>query len=133
MLIRNNGQMINMARKVMIVDDEESLIELVTAILEQEGYEVMTAMDGEEALRKLEKQKPDLVLLDMMMPGMSGREVCEKIRKNPKTRDLKVIFLTVAKFSEAGKGVLKDMKVSDYITKPFENADLTRRVKKIIG
>jgi CheY-like chemotaxis protein len=122
-----------MARKVMIVDDEESLIELVTAILEQEGYEVMTAMDGEEALRKLEKQKPDLVLLDMMMPGMSGREVCEKIRKNPKTRDLKVIFLTVAKFSEAGKGVLKDMKVSDYITKPFENADLTRRVKKIIG
>ena len=67
------------------------------------------------------------------MPGMSGREVCEKIRENPKTKDLKVVFLTVAKFSEAGKDALKKMKVLDYITKPFDNEDLLRRVKKVIG
>jgi CheY-like chemotaxis protein len=126
--------MINMVKKkIMIVDDEESLVELVTAILEQEGYEIIPAMNGEEALEKLRTVKPDLILLDMMMPGMSGREVCENIRKDPKTKDLKIAFLTVAKFSEAGKGTLKEMNVLDYITKPFDNEDLVRRVKKIIG
>lgn len=113
-------------KKVMIVDDEESLRELVTAIMEQEGYEVITAADGDECLKKLKNVRPDLILLDMMMPGMSGREVCEKIRKDPKTKGLKVAFLTVAKFSEAGKGVLENMKVLDYITKPFDNADLIK-------
>lgn len=122
-----------MPKKVMIVDDEESLIELVSAVLEQEGYDVLTAMNGEEALEKLKTAKPDLILLDMMMPGMSGREVCARIRENPKTKNLKVAFLTVAKFSESGKGVLEKMKVLDYITKPFDNEDLVRRVKKLVG
>lgn len=120
-------------KKIMIVDDEESLIELVRAIMEQEGYEVITAMNGEDAIDKLKTAKPDLILLDMMMPGMSGREVCDKIRSDPKTKNLKIAFLTVAKFSEAGKGVLKEMKVLDYITKPFDNTDLIKRVKKIVG
>lgn len=120
-------------KKIMIVDDEESLRELVTAIMEQEGYEIITAEDGDECLKKLKIVKPDLILLDMMMPGMSGREVCEKIRQDPKTKNLKVAFLTVAKFSETGKGVLKEMKVLDYITKPFENNDLIKRVKKMVG
>jgi two-component system alkaline phosphatase synthesis response regulator PhoP len=119
-------------KKIMIVDDEESLIELVTAVMENVGYEVIPAMNGDEALEKLKIEKPDLILLDMMMPGMSGREVCDKIRKDPKTKDLKIAFLTVAKFSETGKDVLKKMGVLDYITKPFDNKDLIRRVKKLI-
>ena len=122
-----------MKKKIMIVDDEEGIVELVTAILEEEGYEVITAMDGKECLEKLKKVKPDLILLDMMMPGMSGREVCEKIRKNPKTKNLKIVFLTVARFSEMGKGVLKKLNVLDYITKPFDNKDLIRRIKNIVG
>jgi CheY-like chemotaxis protein len=122
-----------MAKKIMIVDDEESLQELVKAVLEQEGYDVVTVGDGKECLKKLENVKPDLILLDMMMPGMSGREVCERIRKNPGTKGLKVAFLTVAKFSETGKDVLKKMNVADYITKPFDNDDLVRRIKKIVG
>ena len=122
-----------MAKKIMVVDDEESLIELVTAVLEQEGYEIIPASNGEEALEKLKTVKPDLILLDMMMPGMSGREVCERIRKDPKTKDLKIAFITVAKFSETGRDVLKKMKVLDYITKPFENEDLVGRVKKLVG
>ncbi len=122
-----------MAKKIMIVDDEPHLVELVGAILETEGYEVIKCHDGREALEKLKNIKPDLVLLDMMMPGMSGREVCEQIRKNPKIKNLKVIFLTVARFSETGKKVLDGLKVSDYITKPFENEDLVKRVKKVIG
>ena len=122
-----------MAKKIMVVDDESSLLELVSALMEQEGYEVITAISGQECLEKLKTVKPDLILLDMMMPGMSGREVCEKIRGDPKTKDLKIAFLTVAKFSETGKETLTKMKVLDYITKPFENEDLTRRVKKMLG
>jgi CheY-like chemotaxis protein len=120
-------------KKVLVVDDEENILELMGAVLEGAGYEVVTADSGEECLEKLKTLKPDLVLLDMMMPGMSGREACEKIRNNPKTKGLKVAFVTVAKFSEVGKGTLSKMNVADYITKPFENADLIRRVKKIIG
>lgn len=123
-----------MAKKtILFVDDEESMRVLVKAVLEREGYEVITASSGVECLEKLKSIKPDLVLLDMMMPpDISGRETCAKIRANPKTKNLKVAFLTVALFSEAGKGKLKKMKVLDYITKPFDNADLIRRVKKII-
>ena len=119
-------------KKIMVVDDESSLIELIRGILEEE-YEVITAMSGDECLKKLSTVKPDLILLDMMMPGMSGREVSEKIRKNPKTKDLKIAFVTVAKFSETGRNVLKKMDILDYITKPFENEDLIKRVKKMVG
>lgn len=123
-----------MAKKnIMVVDDEENIVELVKAILEDEGYGVSTASDGKECLDKLKTAKPQLIILDMMMPGMSGREVCEKIRANPKTKNLRVVFLTVAKFSEAGKGILEKMNVSDYITKPFENKDLVARVKKALS
>jgi CheY-like chemotaxis protein len=121
-----------MTKKIMVVDDEESLIELVKAVLEHEGFDVIPAMNGEECLEKLGMVKPDLILLDMMMPGMSGREVCEKIRENPSTKDMKIAFLTVAKFSDVGKDSLKKMNVLDYITKPFDNEDLVRRVKKLV-
>lgn len=121
-----------MAKKIMVVDDEESLIELVTAILEQEGYEVVSAMNGEECLEKLKNVKPNLILIDMMMPRMSGRELCEMIMKDPKTKDLKIAFLTVARFSGIGKRILKDMNVLDYIMKPFDNQDFIDRVKKMV-
>ena len=122
-----------MAKIIMIVDDEEDLQELVNAILEPEGFNLVAVSDGNACLDKLKTMKPDLILLDMMMPGMSGRETCEKIRANPKTKNIKVAFLTVAKFSESGKGLLEKMNISDYITKPFDNSDLVNRVKKIVG
>ena len=118
-------------KKIMVVDDEENLLELVKAVLEQEGFEVITASNGPECLEKLKKVKPDLILLDVMMPGMSGREVLEKIRENSKTRNLKVAFLTVVRYSEMGKKDLEKLHVLDYITKPFDNKELVRRVKKM--
>jgi len=121
-----------MAKKILAVDDEDSIRELVNAVLTGAGFEVVTASDGEDCLEKLKTLKPDLILLDMMMPGMSGRETCERIRANPKTKSLKVAFLTVAKFSESGKDTLKKMKVSDYITKPFDNKDLIMRVRRAL-
>lgn len=120
-------------KKIMIVDDEQSLVELVRAIFGQEGFDVITAYSGSECLEKLKKEKPNIILMDMMMPGMSGRETTEKIRENPKTKDIKVVFLTVARFSEVGKDALKKLNVYDYITKPFDNKDLVKRVKKAVG
>ena len=122
-----------MAKKIMVVDDEKNLQELVKAILEEEKYEVITVSSGAECLEKLKKVKPDLILLDMMMPRMSGREVLELIRNNPRTKNLKVAFLTVARYSETGKEALTKLKTVDYIEKPFDKNELVRRVKKIIG
>ncbi len=120
-------------KKIMVVDDEPSLVELVCAILGQEGFQMISAYSGSECLDKLKTEKPDLILMDMMMPGMSGREATEKIRQDPKTKGLKVAFLTVARFSEVGKDSLKKLNVADYITKPFDNKDLVKRVKKAVA
>ena len=120
-------------KKVMIVDDEESLVELVKVLLEKEGFEVITAYSGKECLEKLKKVRPDLILLDLMMPEMSGREVLEKIRENPETKDLKVAFLTVAHLSEIGKKVCERLNVCEYISKPFNNKDLVNKVKNLVG
>ncbi len=121
-----------MKKKIMIVDDEEDLIELVKAILERAGFEVIGVSSGQECLDKLKGIKPDLILMDMMMPNMTGLETTKEIRKNPKTKGLKVVFLTVARLSEVGKKDLEKLNVLDYITKPFDNDDLIERVKKAL-
>lgn len=120
--------------KVMIVDDTEDTVGMVKKLLEFEGYGTMAAYNGKEALDMLKKskEKPDLVLLDMFMPEMSGREVCERIRKDDELKDIKVAFFTVAAFREQGKQMLKDLNVLDYITKPFDVDDLLKRVHKML-
>lgn len=118
--------------KILVVDDEPNIRKVVGILLKTEGFDVDYASDGEEALSKLEKSLPDLVLLDMFMPKLSGRATCERIRANPKTKNVKVAFLTVALFSEKGKSELKSLKILDYITKPFDNDDLVVRVKKAL-
>jgi len=123
-----------MVKTVMIVDDAEDTVGLVKKILESEGYTTMDAPNGKEALKLLKKtkEKPDLLLLDMFMPEMSGREVCERIRKDKELKDLKVVFFTVATFRGQGKQMLKDLNVLDYITKPFDIDDLLKRVQKVL-
>ncbi len=120
--------------KVMIVDDTEDTVGMVKKLLEFEGYGTMAAYNGKDALDMLKKskEKPDLVLLDMFMPEMSGREVCERIRKDDELKDIKVAFFTVAAFREQGKQMLKDLNVLDYITKPFDVDDLLKRVHKML-
>ncbi len=124
-----------MSKTIMIVDDKIDTVNMVEALLSSKGYDVISANSGKEALNKLNEieNKPDLVLLDMFMPEMSGREVCEKIRNTEDIKDLKIVFFTVASFSDKGKQMLKELNVSDYITKPFDNRDLLERIKKIIG
>ena len=122
-----------MVKKIMIVDDEPDILESVKVLLKSEGYDVITASDGDECLKKLDSGvKPDLILMDFFMPGMTGREVTEKIRKNPKTKNLKIAFLTVAEFKEKGMQSLSELDVADYIQKPVELADFTARIKKLL-
>ena len=118
---------------IIIVDDEENILKLLEDILRPEGYKVLKAQSGADALKILSKTKPDLILLDHFMPLMTGRDLCEKIRADNRLKDLKVIFLTVARFSKAGIENLKFMNVLDYIQKPFDQRDLINRVKKVIG
>ena len=123
-----------MAKKIiMIVDDEQPINKVVEDIVEPEGYNVVSALSGSEALDKLKKVKPHLILIDFFMPGMSGRELCEKIRADSKLKDLKVAFITAATFSASGRDELEKMNVLDTINKPFGYQDLIQRVKKMIG
>ena len=123
-----------MAKKtIMIVDDEEVLLTLVKRLLEEEGFNVITTTSGRGCLERLKKTKPDLIIMDMMMPGMSGLDATEKIRENPKTKNLKIMFLTVVLKSEITLKKLKKLRPIDYIEKPFENNELVSRVKRILG
>jgi DNA-binding response OmpR family regulator len=124
-------------KKILVVDDNEDTIDMVEALLSGEDFEVETATDGMEALSLLDKDKqagalPDLVILDMFMPEMSGREVCEKMRSDDTLKSMKVIFFTAADFSEKGRLTLDKLNVSDYIAKPFHNADFLARIKSAL-
>lgn len=119
--------------KILIVDDEEDVRNLFKDVLTEGGYEVDVAADGKECLIKLRKEKFDLILMDMFMPGMSGRETFEKIVNDPVLKDNKVAFLTVADLGEKGKKELEYLGAVDYINKPVENEELLARVKKILG
>lgn len=120
-------------KKIMIVDDEENILELVKAVMEREDFLAIPVSSGKECLEKLKEIKPDLILMDMMMPEMTGKDTTKRIRENTKTKSIKIIFLTVARLSEVGMEELKKLNVLDYITKPFDNDDLVKRVRKVIG
>jgi len=113
---------------ILVVDDEEPIQELLKFNLEKEGYEVITADDGPEALKTIEEKHPDLVVLDIMLPGMNGLEVCTQLRMNPRFSDLPVIMLT-AKGEEIDKVLGLEIGADDYITKPFSPRELLARIR----
>jgi len=116
---------------ILIVEDEASLVTLLRYNLEKEGYRVCEAGDGEEALAVLAERKPDLVLLDWMLPSLSGIEVCRQLRRKPATRDLPVIMLT-ARGEEGDKIRGLNTGADDYLTKPFSLPELTARVRALL-
>jgi len=115
----------------MVVDDESDVRISVGQILEISGYEIIEAENGIDCLKKLESETPDLVLLDIMMPGMSGWDVASKIKEKEEWKDIPIIFLT-AKGDEMSIG-MGSLASEDYIVKPFDIIDLKERVEKIIG
>ena len=116
-------------RKILLVDDDLRMLRLAQRILELEGYDVMKAADGHDALRILEDASPDLILLDVMMPGINGFDVCSRVRE---FSEVPVIMVT-AKGGE--EDVVKGFVVGadDYVTKPFQAAELVARVKAVLG
>ncbi len=121
-----------MSRKVLIVDDEPSIVVPLQFLMEQNGYEVKTAATGEEGIETLSTFRPDVVLLDIMLPGMDGFEACQRIREIPEGQDARIIFLTaMGREMDIAKGM--SLEPDDYITKPFSNADVAARVRKLFS
>jgi len=120
-----------MKTHVLIVEDEGPLAEMLRYNFEKEGFQVSTARDGEEALTMIEEAPPDLVILDWMLPQVSGLEVCRQIRRKPDTRDLPVIMLT-ARGEEADRVRGLEGGADDYITKPFSPGELVARMRAVL-
>lgn len=116
--------------KIMAVDDEPDIIRLIRRVLKKAGYEFVGCLSGKECLEKYKKEKPDLLMLDVMMPGMSGWDVYKGIRKINKKQ--KVLFLTAMTVQSDARDTMDELGVSDYLSKPFEPYELTERVKTIL-
>jgi CheY-like chemotaxis protein len=117
-----------MSKLILVVDDEEDIRKSVKTILEKNGYEVATANSGDDALKKVSKIKPDLILLDIMMPGTPVREVV------PKLKAFKIVYFSVVRVSEAEKeDLMKQSNIVGFIQKPFDLNDLIKKVKKFVG
>lgn len=117
---------------ILVVDDEYDLVRLVRYNLEKEGYSVLTAYDGKEALRLIDQHMPALVVLDLMLPDMPGYEICKRIKDNPKTELIPVIMLT-ARSSEDDKIAGFQAGAEDYVVKPFSPRELVYRVKAMLS
>ena len=120
-----------MPKEILIVDDEPSIVVPIQFLMEQQGYSVLVAENGEDALDVIYKYKPDLILLDIMLPRIDGYEVCEIVRLNPEYRNVKIIFLTAkGREVEIAKGLA--LGADAYIIKPFSNTELVAKVKELL-
>ena len=119
--------------KILIVDDEQDIRESVQMLVETQGYETRVVDNGLSAINALKKEKFDLVLLDVLMPNLSGIKTLKKIRTDPKLKNQKVVFLTVVSPSKNGKRIIEELKPTAYIEKPIDNASFKKKLKEILG
>ena len=117
--------------RILVVDDEDHIVELIKFNLETKGYNVISAFDGEEAIKKANNESPDLIILDLMLPKIDGVEVCRRIKEDENTSNISIIMLT-AKNDESDKIVGLEIGADDYMTKPFSVKELMARVKAVI-
>lgn len=120
-----------MSEKILIIDDEEHIVELIRYNLEASGYMTLEAYNGLDGLKLAKEEVPDLVLLDLMLPGMDGLEVCKRLRADDKLKNIPIIMLT-AKSEEIDKILGLELGADDYITKPFSVRELNARVKALL-
>lgn len=121
-----------MAKRVLIVDDEPNIVTALEFLLEKRGYEVRVAVNGEAAMAEVEAFKPDLVLLDVMMPKVSGYEVCQRMRANPQWRGIKIVMLSAkGREVEVSKGM--SLGADLYVTKPFSSAELVATIDGLVS
>ena len=119
-------------QRIVVADDDPIVVKFLTAIFQDEGFEVRTAEDGEKALKVISEAKPDLVILDLVMPYHDGFEICQKIRSTPATATVPVIILSM---KEREQDALRAFEVGadDYIRKPFNALELVARARKLMG
>jgi phosphate regulon transcriptional regulator PhoB len=118
-------------KKILIVEDELDLVKLLKYNLEREGFKVSTATDGSVAMAEMRRDEPDVVILDLMLPGMDGLEVCRQLRRNEKFNRIAVLILT-ARGDEADRVVGLELGADDYVTKPFSMRELVARVRALL-
>jgi len=118
--------------RILVVDDEIYIVHILDFSLGMEGYEVITALDGEEALQKVKETKPDLIVLDIMMPKMDGYETCKVLKSSAETKDIPIILLS-AKGRNVDMQTGYDVGANDYITKPFSPRKLVERINSMLG
>lgn len=116
---------------ILIIEDEEHIVELIKFNLENNGYKVSFAMDGQKGLEMIENEQPDLVLLDLMLPKVDGIDICNRIKNNKNLKDIPIIMLT-AKSGETDKIIGLEIGADDYITKPFSVRELLARIKVVL-
>lgn len=121
-----------MTKRILICDDEPYILESVSYVARAEGYEVLTAEDGEAALAAARRERPDLIVLDLMMPRRNGFEVCEALKHDPDTRGIHVIILT-ARGQEIDRQRGAEVGADEYLTKPFSPRKLRQRLLEILG
>lgn len=119
-------------RKLLIVDDEEGVRSLVRMTLQSESYEILEASDGARALELAREHRPELILLDIAMPGVSGLEVCEELKRDPETSGATVVMLT-ARAQEVDRNRGEEVEADDYFTKPFSPMALLEKVEQVFG
>ena len=125
-IVKRSGR--PMGKKILIVDDDDEIRATIKLILEKNGYSVATAVNGTDCLKKLDTEKPDLILLDIMMPGAPTREIVNKIKNT------KIAYLTAVRVSEAEReSLLTNKNIVDFIQKPFDLNDLLKRIKKALA
>ncbi|KAA3626370.1 MAG: response regulator [Proteobacteria bacterium] len=120
-----------MAGEILVVDDEPNIVLSLEFLMKKEGYGVRTASNGEEAMQIIRESKPDLVLLDVMMPRMDGYEVCQTVRSDPQLNDMLILMLT-AKGREVEREKGLALGADDYVTKPFATRDLVEKVRLLL-
>ena len=120
-----------MSERILVVDDEPDLLELVRLNLSQAGFQVDTAASGSAAMKSLQAARPDLMVLDLMLPDLSGADLCRKLRSDPKYAELPIIMLT-ARADEVDRVVGFELGADDYVTKPFSPRELVLRVRAVL-
>ncbi len=121
-----------MTKKVLIVDDEQNIVISLEFLMKREGFEVMIASDGDEGVRRIRAERPDLVLLDVMMPKKNGFEVCQEIKADPELQSTRILMLTAkGRDTEVAKGLA--LGADAYMTKPFSTRELVARVRTLLG
>lgn len=120
-----------MKKKILLVDDERDLVRAVSFRLQDAGYEVLTALDGQEGLDKAKKEKPDLIILDLMLPKMNGYKVCGLLKADTRYNSIPIIMFT-ARAQEADRKMSEEVGANAYVTKPFEPDILFAKIKELL-